>query len=667
MGRDFSEDIRLDAATDVPPSEDTLSRKRGPVGQQFAEGAQPEDRLAKAQTAEGAQVLPTLGQPRVPDEGEALWEEFVRTNTERGRLNLNATQNQRQNLVIIAKLKRYHGPGWSYFLASKKMKRQRNALSDYHPIVMLALRISRDSNGRARPLTVTLDEWERSGKEPDQIPEWLESEGGPDGVYRKYRARQRRRLTKNERDMAVHELSELGPICKIALPHPLAYFDGDHQALVHIDAVQQTLEIKAVDPKVTPAWLRANAERLVSSRAMLDMRPAPKRPDIPVDTFMTKPPLAASLYEVTKAKIAEHEISFDRWLEPSAGDGAFYTLLPEGSLGIDIEKRIEGVVEHDFLSFTDFGNHTFCTIGNTPFGKNASLAIRFFNHAARVSNAIALILPRTFRKASVQNKLDPYFHLIHEEVVPDNSFLHMGAEVNVPCVFQIWQKRKTKRPHIATRCQGDGLEFLQSGRHHEATIAFQRVGVGAGAIKPIESGKPFPAPQSHYFIRCDEQAHAILRAIDFPGRYDTAGNPSISKSEIVKAYGDALDREFCDDHFCAAAAPKNLSPTTDMTSNGGEVRNTARDRSGVPFDDDRERIARGRPAAEAVFRNRPVTEASVVETPVCSEHSITHEIQASQFGRVRAWAKYGMTVHQIAQTCGVAVGDIERILRKSRQ
>jgi hypothetical protein len=104
-----------------------------------------------------------------------------------------------------------------------------------------------------------------------------------------------------------------------------------------------------------------------------------------------------------------------------------------------------------------------------------------------------------------------------------------------------------------------------------------------------------------------------------------------------------------------------------MTSNGGEVRNTARDRSGVPFDDDRERIARGRPAAEAVFRNRPVTEASVVETPVCSEHSITHEIQASQFGRVRAWAKYGMTVHQIAQTCGVAVGDIERILRKSRQ
>jgi len=74
------------------------------------------------------------------------------------------------------------------------------------------------------------------------IAMWLESQNGPDGVYRKYLARQRRRLTKNERDMAVHDLSELRPICKIALPHPLTYLDGDYQAVVHIDAVQQTLE-----------------------------------------------------------------------------------------------------------------------------------------------------------------------------------------------------------------------------------------------------------------------------------------------------------------------------------------------------------------------------------------------------------------------------------------
>src|SRR5580704_9185386 len=87
------------------------------------------------------QEFPTRGKPF----GRSS---FVQTQSEGGSTLM--LPNQRQNLVIIAKLKRYHGPGWSYFLASKKMKRQRNALSDYHPIVMLALRISRDSNGRAR-------------------------------------------------------------------------------------------------------------------------------------------------------------------------------------------------------------------------------------------------------------------------------------------------------------------------------------------------------------------------------------------------------------------------------------------------------------------------------------------------------------------------------------
>jgi hypothetical protein len=139
------------------------------------------------------------------------------------------------------------------------MKRQRNAVSDYHPIVMRGLGISADHSGLARPLTVTLDEFERSGKEPDELPKWLEDRHGVDGVYRNYLARNRPRLTKNERDMALHELSELGPICRIPLPHTLAYLAGDYQAVLHINAVQQTLEIRAVDPKITPAWLRANA------------------------------------------------------------------------------------------------------------------------------------------------------------------------------------------------------------------------------------------------------------------------------------------------------------------------------------------------------------------------------------------------------------------------
>jgi hypothetical protein len=42
---------------------------------------------------------------------------------------------------------------------------------------------------------------------------------------------------------------------------------------------------------------------------------------------------------------------------------------------------------------------------------------------------------------------------------------------------------------------------------------------------------------------------------------------------------------------------------------------------------------------------------------------VVRETPRSQFGRIRAWAKYGMTAAQVAQVCGVAIGEIERILR----
>jgi hypothetical protein len=109
--------------------------------------------------------------------------------------------------------------------------------------------------------------------------------------------------------------------------------------------------------------------------------------------------------------------------------------------------------------------------------------------------------------------------------------------------------------------------------------------------------------------------------------------------------------------------------------------------------DDRERIKRARQAAEALFPpKRQVAEQLVsaslpadqsarkprelktlltapvrhdVEAPVSSKQQTTPEIPMSQFARIRAWVKYGMTVTQVAEVYGVAVGAIERILRQA--
>ena len=52
------------------------------------------------------------------------------------------------------------------------------------------------------------------------------------------------------------------------------------------------------------------------------------------------------------------------------------------------------------------------------------------------------------------------------------------------------------------------------------------------------------------------------------------------------------------------------------------------------------------------------------ETPVAPAPP-TREIPWLQFGRIRALARYGMTVAQVAQVYGVPVGEIERILHKA--
>jgi hypothetical protein len=112
-----------------------------------------------------------------------------------------------------------------------------------------------------------------------------------------------------------------------------------------------------------------------------------------------------------------------------------------------------------------------------------------------------------------------------------------------------------------------------------------------------------------------------------------------------------------------------------------------------PSGDDRERIMRARQAAEALFTPRPQvaeplaadslppTDQPVrkprvlgisssaparlgeLEAPVAPEPQTTPEIPRSKFARIRSLVKYGMPVSQVAKVYGVAVGEIERILR----
>lgn len=252
-----------------------------------------------------------------------------------------------------------------------------------------------------------------------------------------------------------------------------------------------------------------------------------------LDKFMTRPEVASHFFEVLCARYPANGYQF---IEPSAGSGSFLRLLPPGSIGYDISPDAEGIIEADFLELELHRTGRIVVIGNPPFGKNSSLAVKFFNHAARCADVIAFILPRTFKKHSIQSRLDLFFHLDYEERVADNSFEFCGAIKNVPTVFQVWVRKESKRTVMRLPLSHPDFEFLRTSVG--ASFAIQRVGKNAGRIHHDLTR----SPQAHYFIRAlGPGVEDTMRSLDLAELAAwTAGNPSISKGEIIRLYEEAV-------------------------------------------------------------------------------------------------------------------------------
>ncbi len=255
-----------------------------------------------------------------------------------------------------------------------------------------------------------------------------------------------------------------------------------------------------------------------------------------LDQYYTSPTVAALCMSRLQASI---DISAYTCLEPSAGTGSFMHLMPPGSRAIDLDPKTAGIEQRDFLEFrTIHVIRETAAIGNPPFGKNSSLAVAFFNHAATMYHVIAFIVPRTFRKASVINRLDERFHLIDEIDLPRNSFIFEDETYDVPCVFQIWKRhRRTIRARSDLPLTHPDFTFVKKHQllpDDGQALAIQRVGANAGAIKKRWLGC---ADASHYFMSVPDTVLNRLAEIDFDGvRHNTAGNPSISKRELVALY-----------------------------------------------------------------------------------------------------------------------------------
>lgn len=255
-----------------------------------------------------------------------------------------------------------------------------------------------------------------------------------------------------------------------------------------------------------------------------------------LDKFYTKPELAK--YLIDKIDLSKYDLVVD----PCCGDGSFYkNINHDNKVGIDILPHIEGVIKHDFLIW-DFNynidSNKVLTISNPPFGKQGSLAMSFIKKSLEFSDTIAFILPISFAKDSVKNKIPEYLHLEYEEILPDDSYLLDGDEYLVKCVFQIWKKKIIKREKIKPIKE---VGFIYTKDKTVADISVRRVGVYAGKAY-LDTNK---SEQSHYFIIINNKKNIdkIIKSINNIAWTDlTVGPRSISKSELNKELNHIINK-----------------------------------------------------------------------------------------------------------------------------
>ena len=169
----------------------------------------------------------------------------------------------------------------------------------------------------------------------------------------------------------------------------------------------------------------------------------------PDDQFYTKPTVAANCYFKIKDVISDLGIDFDKYwiIEPSAGCGAFFNLLPEEKrIGLDLYPTADdkSILKKDYLFWTPKLGRKYIVIGNPPFGLRGHLALQFINHSAKFADVVAFILPQLFEsdgKGVPAKRVDSELRLAFSERLPADSFHRpCGKDIGISTIFQVWTK-----------------------------------------------------------------------------------------------------------------------------------------------------------------------------------------------------------------------------------
>lgn len=267
-----------------------------------------------------------------------------------------------------------------------------------------------------------------------------------------------------------------------------------------------------------------------------------------LDQFFTKTDIALQcINEVNK--LCSLEV-FSLIIEPSAGTGSFVDALPKDRVvAIEIDPDLcrsnSDYICKSFFDYTPVDiDGQILVIGNPPFGTQNKLSVDFFNHAAEFADMIAFIIPKTWNKQSVQDRLHSKFLLIKSIDLPEDCFFG-DKSTNVKCCFQIWGRSKIDRIKKKKVLEHKDWEFLSYIKTEEdlfppdnADFVVLAYGSNPGQIS---TNLYEWRPKSVHFIKSKigkKKLMERLSKIDYSYANNSARQSSLCKADLVRLYSE---------------------------------------------------------------------------------------------------------------------------------
>ena len=194
---------------------------------------------------------------------------------------------------------------------------------------------------------------------------------------------------------------------------------------------------------MSSAW-----DGLVNNKVKTELPHYAINKSLPADSYFTSKITAEKCMDIVNKTIPNTGYTY---IEPSAGEGIFYDLLPsDNRIGIELHdrKRLE-FIQADYLTwYPKEDNKKYIIVGNPPFGVRGAMALGFINRSLLFADYVAFILPMSFHsngKGSNMKRVQNG-HLIHSDILTGELFFSPdnNKQIKVNILFQIWKKGQGK-------------------------------------------------------------------------------------------------------------------------------------------------------------------------------------------------------------------------------